>query len=71
MNFTYNTIFINGQAFNCIYSMSLQDLVLYLDFDINTIIVEYNQQIVSKELFDKIFFKHQDRLEVVTIVGGG
>nr|QVY58445.1 thiamine biosynthesis protein S [Kappaphycus striatus] len=71
MNFTYNTIFINGEAFNCLYSMSLQDLILYLDFDINTVIVEHNQQIISKELFNEIFFKHQDKLEVITIVGGG
>ena len=67
----YNTIFINGDAFNCQKSMSLQDLLIYLNFDINSIAIEYNRELLVSRDFDKIFFNSQDHLEVITIVGGG
>nr|WCH56212.1 Thiamine biosynthesis protein [Calliblepharis sp.] len=71
MNAIYNTIFVNGEAFNCFSKMSLYDLLIYLDFDIHGVIVEYNQKIVFFDNFHDIFFKNQDRLEIITIVGGG
>lgn len=67
----YNTVFVNGEPFNCSYSMSLQDLLLYLDFDITRIVVEYNQQIVTNYDFENITVLDQDKLEVITVVGGG
>nr|YP_009296100.1 thiamine biosynthesis protein S [Schizymenia dubyi]AOM65035.1 thiamine biosynthesis protein S [Schizymenia dubyi] len=71
MDMQYNTIFINGDAFNCQKSMSLQDLLIYLNFDINSIAIEYNRELLVSRDFDKIFFNSQDHLEVITIVGGG
>nr|QCI09143.1 Thiamin biosynthesis protein S [Inkyuleea mariana] len=67
----YYTIFVNGQAFNCCESMSLKDILLYLDFDISIVVVEYNKEIIIKANFDHIFVQSQDSLEVITIVGGG
>nr|WCH58059.1 Thiamine biosynthesis protein [Cystoclonium purpureum f. stellatum] len=71
MNVLYNIVFINGEAFNCLHSMSLYDLIIYLDFDLNTILVEYNNEIISHCDFNHIFFKNKDKLEIITIVGGG
>nr|WCH56412.1 Thiamine biosynthesis protein [Hypnea sp.] len=71
MNTIYNTIFVNGEAFNCFIQMSLYDLLTYMNFDVNTVIVEYNQEIISCDNFNNIFFKNKDRLEIITIVGGG
>nr|YP_010904160.1 Thiamine biosynthesis protein [Caulacanthus ustulatus]WCH57411.1 Thiamine biosynthesis protein [Caulacanthus ustulatus] len=71
MNLSYNTIFINGKAFNCLYAMSLKDLILYFDFDISTVIIEHNSNIISHCSFEKTFFKDQDNIEIITIVGGG
>nr|YP_009295895.1 thiamine biosynthesis protein S [Schimmelmannia schousboei]AOM64830.1 thiamine biosynthesis protein S [Schimmelmannia schousboei] len=67
----YNTIFVNGQAFNCCQSMSLKSILLYLEFDLNMVAVEYNQEIITNNHFDNIFLKSNDCLEVITIVGGG
>lgn len=68
---SYLTIFINGEPFNCESSMSLLSVLLYLNFNINVIVVEYNKEILSKMDFDSTFLKNNDSLEVITIVGGG
>nr|QCI07258.1 Thiamin biosynthesis protein S [Hypnea pannosa] len=71
MNFQYNTVTVNGEVFNCHNKMSLYDFLIYLKFDINTIIIEYNQEIISLTNLHQTFLNHGDKLEVVTIVGGG
>nr|YP_009510931.1 Thiamine biosynthesis protein [Gracilaria gracilis]AXI96604.1 Thiamine biosynthesis protein [Gracilaria gracilis] len=71
MNKIYNTIFINGQAFNCCIDMSLKDLLSYLEFELNAIVVEYNNRIINFTEFERTFFKSQDKIEIITIVGGG
>lgn len=71
MNVIYNTVVVNGEAFHCFNTMSLYDLILYLNFDLNTIVVEYNQEIIPHHKFDNIMLKNQDKLEIITIVGGG
>nr|YP_010196447.1 Thiamine biosynthesis protein [Gracilaria cearensis]UAD83844.1 Thiamine biosynthesis protein [Gracilaria cearensis] len=71
MNTIYNTIFINGQAFNCYMDMSLKELLYYLEFELNSIVVEHNNRIIHFTEFDKTFFKSQDKIEIITIVGGG
>nr|YP_010986099.1 thiamine biosynthesis protein ThiS [Polyopes affinis]WOL37017.1 thiamine biosynthesis protein ThiS [Polyopes affinis] len=67
----YSTIFINGQAFNCSKSVSLKDLLIYLDFDVDLVAIEYNKEILDNSRFDSIFPKSQDNIEIITIVGGG
>nr|YP_009511754.1 Thiamine biosynthesis protein [Melanthalia intermedia]AXI97631.1 Thiamine biosynthesis protein [Melanthalia intermedia] len=67
----YNTIFVNGQAFNCTRCMSLKDLLIYMEFDLNLVIIEYNKKVIHYNNFDHIFFKPQDKVEVITIAGGG
>lgn len=67
----YITIYINGEPFNCQNDMSLQDLLLYLGFNLNSIVVEYNKQIVLLSQYFDIFFNENDSIEIITIVGGG
>nr|YP_010850915.1 thiamine biosynthesis protein S [Lophurella mutabilis]WGH13657.1 thiamine biosynthesis protein S [Lophurella mutabilis] len=67
----YFTILINGDPFNCHNSMSLFDILTYLDIDINNIVVEYNNDILDKTQFSSLSFKPNDCLEIISIVGGG
>nr|YP_009393197.1 thiamin biosynthesis protein S [Bostrychia moritziana]ARW61759.1 thiamin biosynthesis protein S [Bostrychia moritziana] len=67
----YITVFVNGEPFNCQYSMSLEKLLLYLNFNINTILVEHNQEIINQNLFSSLSLKNYDNIEIITIVGGG
>nr|QCI04549.1 Thiamin biosynthesis protein S [Apoglossum ruscifolium] len=67
----YITIFINGEPFNCMISMSLKDLLLYLNFNLNNVVIEYNQEIILQSSYEKLFLSMNDSLEIITIVGGG
>lgn len=68
---SYITIYINGEPFNCYHKMSLQDLLLYLGFDLNSIIIEYNKQILSFSQYVDILLSEKDSIEIINIVGGG
>nr|YP_009944681.1 thiamin biosynthesis protein S [Osmundea sinicola]QFR99975.1 thiamin biosynthesis protein S [Osmundea sinicola] len=67
----YLTIFINGDPFHCDSFMSLTDILLYLDINIDNIVIEYNKQILDRKYFDSLFFQPNDSIEIITIVGGG
>nr|YP_010199070.1 Thiamine biosynthesis protein [Hydropuntia urvillei]UAD88519.1 Thiamine biosynthesis protein [Hydropuntia urvillei] len=71
MNKEYNRIFVNGQAFNCHTHMSLKELLTYLEFELKSIIVEYNYVIIHDSAFDTTFLQSGDKIEIITIVGGG
>nr|QUE28816.1 ThiS [Porphyropsis coccinea] len=65
------TVEINGEPFNCADEILLSYLLEYLDFNTSMIIVEYNSEILRKEMLNSIRLKNKDKLEIVTIVGGG
>nr|QCI08300.1 Thiamin biosynthesis protein S [Pterothamnion crispum] len=67
----YYKVIINGNPFNCSESMSLRDILLYLRINVNSVIIEYNKNIINSSQFDQIYLKPNDSLEIITIVGGG
>ena len=67
----YILVRLNGKPFNCIESLLLSELLLYLNIHIDSSIIEYNSQIVQESLLDKIILKHGDNIEILTVVGGG
>lgn len=71
MHNLYFKVLINGNPFNCYSSMSVQDILLYLQVDLQKVIVEYNKKVINYLQFDQIFLKEGDKLEIITIVGGG
>jgi len=71
MKSKYYTILVNGEPFNCYSRMSLKDVLVYLNFNLQDVIVEYNQRIVNYSVFDKVIVDNNDCVEVITIVGGG
>nr|QCI04123.1 Thiamin biosynthesis protein S [Antithamnionella ternifolia] len=71
MNKKYYTILINGEPFNCYSTMSLKDLLTYLNLNIHTVIIEYNQLVVNSSQFETILLNKDDHIEIITIVGGG
>ncbi len=68
---SYFTIFINGDPFNCHSSMSLYDVLTYLNINLDNIVIEHNKDIVNKNQFNCIYFKSDDNIEIISIVGGG
>nr|QCI05542.1 Thiamin biosynthesis protein S [Crouania attenuata] len=67
----YFSVFVNGEIFNCLYKMSLQDFLLYLNYDLSLIVIEYNKQIIPKCDWGKLILSSGDSIEIITIVGGG
>lgn len=61
---------INGQdtKFSDIF---LKELLEKCNFDSEKVAVELNEEIISKKDFDKIKIKDNDKIEVVSFVGGG
>lgn len=67
----YILIQLNGKPFNCPSSIKLKDVLLYLGYALDSIVVEYNAEILHDlELSTKII-KTGDKIEILTIVGGG
>ena len=67
----YILIYLNGKPFNCRANLLLKDLLDYLDISSNAIIVEYNSDIVQNVILNKIKLYQGDKIEILTIVGGG
>nr|ALL97289.1 thiamine biosynthesis protein [Pyropia endiviifolia] len=65
------SIQINGEPFNCSEPILLQFLLNYLDFNSERIAVELNDTLLPEHLFRSTYLNDQDKLEVITIVGGG
>ena len=70
---TTNTINIqvNGETHTCIAAISLPDLLAQLDLNPRLIAVEYNGEILHRQYWQDTQMQSGDRLEIVTIVGGG
>jgi sulfur carrier protein len=71
MKNNYITIQINGEPFNCPNNMSIHDLICYFDINSKLVLVEYNEDMIYDNQFTDILLKPNDKLEIITIVGGG
>ena len=65
------TIVLNGKKEVLEQQKSIRDLLISKSIDPNTVIVEYNGDIVKREEWANIILKENDVLEVLRFVGGG
>nr|YP_010338415.1 thiamine biosynthesis protein S [Bangia atropurpurea]UNJ18365.1 thiamine biosynthesis protein S [Bangia atropurpurea] len=65
------SIQINGEPFNCSEPLSLQFLLNYLDFNSERVAIELNDILLPSPLFHSTYLNDKDKLEIITIVGGG
>ena len=52
-------------------SISLNETIRLLGYSSNTVVVEVNKRIINSTEWDEKFIKNGDKLEIVSIVGGG
>ena len=52
-------------------SISLNETIRLLGYTSNTVVVEVNQLIINSAEWDDKYIKNGDKLEIVSIVGGG
>lgn len=65
------TLQVNGENRNCPSQMLIPDLLTHLGFNPRLVAVEYNGEILHRQFWLETEVREGDRLEVVTIVGGG
>ena len=51
--------------------MSAYELIEYLGFNINLILLDYNGLILQKENWKTVSLEPNDQLEIITLAGGG
>nr|WDB00060.1 thiamine-biosynthesis [Cyanidium sp. THAL103] len=62
---------VNGTFYNCLKNITLLHLIDYLNFNTQLIAVEYNYKVILKNEWGNIYLNNGDKIEIVTIVGGG
>jgi sulfur carrier protein len=65
------TLHVNGEAKTCPGQVYLPELLEQLSFNPRLIAVEYNGEILHRQFWATTQIQTGDRLEIVTIVGGG
>ena len=62
---------INGSMYLFNSSFTILELMDYLGFNKNVIVIDYNGVIVQKSLWEKTYIQTNDSLEILSIAGGG
>lgn len=66
-----NYFFLNGQKYFTKSEIKISDLVDYFNYNTSLLVLEYNSLICNKKNWNQIQIKNNDKIEIVTIVGGG
>ena len=65
------TFFFNGQEYQTGQSITLNDIVNYFGYHSSLFVLEYNNFICNKNDWNKIKIQSNDKIELISIVGGG
>lgn len=65
------TLQVNGESCTCPPHTPLPTLLEQLGLNPRLVAVEYNGEILHRQFWDRTEIQEGDRLEIVTIVGGG
>ena len=63
--------FLNGQEFFITKSLTINDILEYFNYKNSVFVVEYNNLICDQRDWSKIKLDSDDKIEIITIVGGG
>ncbi|MGB3786478.1 MAG: sulfur carrier protein ThiS [Phormidesmis sp.] len=62
---------VNGEPRSCPADTKLPDFLVQIGLNPRLVAVEYNGEILARPLWSDTTLQADDRLEIVTIVGGG
>jgi sulfur carrier protein len=62
---------LNGETYFIEQNINLFDLLIYFNYNNTLLVLEYNKLIYNKTNWNDTFLQDQDKIEIVTIVGGG
>ncbi|MEE2693489.1 MAG: sulfur carrier protein ThiS [Pseudomonadota bacterium] len=64
-------IFINGKVSEVKKNINIQDILRMNNISDENIVVEINRTIISKMYWDDTKIEENDKIEIITAVGGG
>lgn len=64
-------IFLNGEKYYIERDISILQLINYFNYNTSLLVLEYNNLICDKKNWSSFLIKNNDKIEIVTIVGGG
>ena len=62
---------INGIEHETQENVMLLELLAEFKYSLAGIVIEYNKEIISRDQWEQIKLKAEDKLEIVAFVGGG
>jgi sulfur carrier protein len=65
------TLQVNGKESQCLANLNLPQFLTEIGLNPRLIAVEYNGEILHRQFWETTQLQDGDRLEIVTIVGGG
>jgi len=65
------TFFLNGETYSIDRQINLLDLINYFNYNDCLLVLEYNDLIYDKKKWKTTLIQDLDKIEIVTIVGGG
>jgi sulfur carrier protein len=65
------TLEVNGEIRHCLPQTQLPNLLEQIGLNPRLIAVEYNGEILHRQFWSETEIQEGDRIEIVTIVGGG
>jgi thiamine biosynthesis protein ThiS len=65
------SFFLNGEEYFTESEVTILDLIQYFNYNASVLVLEYNSLVCNKTHWSLIYLKDKDKIEIVTIVGGG
>jgi thiamine biosynthesis protein ThiS len=62
---------LNGEMYTIEKNLTLSDVLTYFNYNDSLLVLEYNNFICEKTKWKTTLLKHSDKIEIVSIVGGG
>ncbi len=62
---------LNGQEYSTETTLTILELIQYFSYNTSLLVLEYNNLIYDKKNWSNTFINNNDKIEIVTIVGGG
>nr|YP_009028666.1 thiamine biosynthesis protein S [Asterionella formosa]AGH28216.1 thiamine biosynthesis protein S [Asterionella formosa]WGN98926.1 thiamine biosynthesis protein S [Asterionella formosa] len=63
--------FVNGLKYETYDNFTIYQLLSYFNYNQTLFVLEYNNLIYEQKHWTKLTIKNNDKIEIVTIVGGG
>jgi thiamine biosynthesis protein ThiS len=63
--------FLNGETYYIQHNINILELINYFNYNTSLLVLEYNHLICNKKNWENILIQNNDKIEIVSIVGGG